>query len=79
MRTTTPIQLLLNDVFQVKATGKIFQITYMDNNKVEFVNIDDREKINTVTFNQLQKAYDGGQFNLIATDLLSKCKTPKIR
>lgn len=66
---TTPIELLLNDVFQVKTTGKIFQIINKTNEKVQFVNIDDRDIINTVTFNQFQKAYDGGQFNIIATNL----------
>lgn len=66
---TKPIQLLLNDVFQVKASGKIFQIIFQTNTKVQFVNIDDRDKINTVTFNQFQKAYESGQFNIIARNL----------
>lgn len=66
---TTPIQLLLNDVFQVKGSGKIFQVILQTNTKVQFVNIDDRDTVNTVTFNQFQKAYESGQFNLIARNL----------
>lgn len=70
--TGNPIELLLNDVFQVKSTGKIFQIIHKTNHVVKFVNIDDREKINTVTFNQFQKAYDSGKFNIIANNLTRK-------
>lgn len=73
---TTPIELLLNDVFQVKETGKVFHIIFKNNDKVQFINVDDYEnnageksKIITVTNKAFQKAYDGGQFNIITTSL----------
>ena len=67
-----PIQLYLNDVFQVKTTGRVFQIIFQDNNVYKFVNIDDRDKIITTSFKQFQKAFDEGQFNIIAVGLARK-------